>query len=193
MFRGWNTHLGWIHGWYAEQDGTHYISPRAEDPTRGIRENSRYTVDRNSIGRCTGKRDKDGILVFEGDVLVWVSDKGIDYASLVGFGDGFYLLDMFTAETYWFSADYPECAVVAGSEYELNNAPPPEDTCYKLDPCGCGGDTAPALITINEEHMFPRWRVQCPCCGARTTRWQDSSQAVSAWNEKRAIIGGVEK
>lgn len=53
----------WITGYYTGCDnGVHYIK---SDTTEY------YSIDPDTLGQCTGLRDRNGTLIFEGDILKW--------------------------------------------------------------------------------------------------------------------------
>lgn len=73
LFRGKSIHppFDWIQGGYAELEGVPCIVlPHLEYQSACQREEPVYiAVDPDTVSQCTGLRDKNGALVFEGDVI----------------------------------------------------------------------------------------------------------------------------
>ena len=50
-----------------------------------------FEVDPDTVGECTGLRDKNGKLIFEGDIVLFKWDKEYDYCHFIEFVDGEFL------------------------------------------------------------------------------------------------------
>jgi len=76
LFRGKRIDGGWVTGsWYGGSDecGSFlYIIPHTALPSQtDTIEFTMYLIDPTTIGQCTGFRDENGVLIFEGDVVTY--------------------------------------------------------------------------------------------------------------------------
>lgn len=62
----------WVKGFYVCIPDTHYImTGKFDSLTNGIINSEAYHVDFSTVGRFTGLTDRNGVKIFEGDIIRW--------------------------------------------------------------------------------------------------------------------------
>jgi len=100
-FRAKDNHGKWRHGSYVKFEGLqgaiYYPIRHSEKKDYIIRTEWCY-VDDETVGQYTGLRDKNGVKIFEGDIVHWKSPYGHSFTKAVGHDDAcgrFTPLDVF--------------------------------------------------------------------------------------------------
>lgn len=95
----------WVEGYYVSNGADlHYIITA---------EFVQHLVDPSTLGECTGKRDKNGKLIFEGDVVLVNHPYNGRSIHEVVWGEYHWNLDKFYASCF----DYPTVAFSEGTKY----------------------------------------------------------------------------
>lgn len=79
IFRGKRIDNGeWVKGFYVCIPDTHYImTGKFDSLTNGIINSEAYHVDFSTVGRFTGLTDRNGVKIFEGDIVCYEDEIGV--------------------------------------------------------------------------------------------------------------------
>lgn len=115
LFRGKRTDNGeWVKGFYVCVLDTHYImTGKFDSLTNGIINSEAYKVDPDTIGQFTGLTDRNGVKIFEGDIIEFNHPyNGKSIHAVVQDGCGWNLSNFYAS-----CFDCPGCAFSEGTKY----------------------------------------------------------------------------
>nr|DAL94494.1 MAG TPA: YopX protein [Caudoviricetes sp.] len=116
LFRGKRVDNGeWVEGFYACVLDSHYIiTGRFDSLTNGIINSEAYEVTPETVGQFTGLTDRNGVKIFEGDIVRYGQRGKVEYNS----GSAQFTLN-FTNSTYEGFDKIPFCdCEVLGNIYD---------------------------------------------------------------------------
>lgn len=116
LFRGKRVDNGeWVEGFYACVLDSHYIiTGRFDSLTNGIINSEAYKVNFETVGQFTGLTDRNGVKIFEGDIVRYGQRGKVEYNS----GSAQFTLN-FTNSTYEGFDKIPFCdCEVLGNIYD---------------------------------------------------------------------------
>jgi hypothetical protein len=134
VFRGYNLkNKKWLYGYYLVNRGKHFIAEEGLQPPGMTWED--FEVDPESVGQCTDFEDKNGVVIYEGDIM-----KTGAWINKVVWENGHYRFHPY--KSLFFTARLLKKCLVVGNEYECKK--------HKID-CNFSGSDK---VFLKEEFFF---------------------------------------
>ena len=96
LYRGKDIHSGkWVEGYYSKTNGWNCDDTITTTYEEGA---VAHFVIPKTVGQYTGFDDKEGIKIFEGDILLVSDEDGESYKTVVRFEDGAFIVDVLHAD-----------------------------------------------------------------------------------------------
>mgnify|MGYP004501403819 CR=1 FL=1 len=121
IFRGKRVDNGeWVKGFYACVLDTHYIiTGRFDSLTNGIINSEAYKVDPSTASQFTGLTDRNGVKIFEGDIVKY-TDWWAEWSGAVKYdsADAEFIVQLTDNDIEYFSNLYCGNCEVIGNIYD---------------------------------------------------------------------------
>lgn len=110
LFRGKEANDNWVYGFFVEFDGSYNSDGEPyQYPQIVLRNGESCFVEPKTIGQFTGLLDKNGVKIFEGDILT-LDFEGENNASEVKYFDNAFWLERKDGTRHWPKSEF--CTVI---------------------------------------------------------------------------------